>query len=136
MKILIIKDTKHSKDSEPPNTHFSPYPWWLIDYLLFQRPWKKNMPFFHKLVIAFLYADLRGFFTLLKKLPDTIDGRFWRNFHNLLNYILMRWFILTLMEKYKLRIHINIMKRVSYVFKSFDKMKIRIFSIHQLIKTK
>ncbi len=48
----------------------------------------------------------------------------------------MHFFIPILMGRLKQRIHIKTLKRVSYGFKSFENMKIKIFLMNRLVEIK
>ncbi|MBO0468895.1 ISL3 family transposase [Enterococcus plantarum] len=113
----------------------------MIDRLLgFSTPLKVAYPFFHELVEAFRDKESELFFSLLKELPETLDDSFREKLQNLLTY--EEGITNAMIYPYSngkieaKNTHIKTMKRVSYGFKSFENMRIRIFLINQLIKVK
>ncbi|BDP75178.1 hypothetical protein EfmAA96_29630 (plasmid) [Enterococcus faecium] len=117
-------NTKHGLLSEHQNTHFL-------------------YPFFHELVEAFRDKDPDLFFSLLAELPETLDDSFREKLQNLLTY--EEGITNAMIYPYSngkieaKNTHIKTMKRVSYGFKSFENMRIRIFldqSINQCKITK
>ncbi len=113
----------------------------MIDRLLaFSTPLKEAYTFFHELVETFRDKDSDLFFTLLKDLPETLDESFRAKLQNLLTY--KEGIVNAMIYPYSngkieaKNTHIKTMKRISYGFKSFENMKIRIFLINQLIKVK
>ena len=113
----------------------------MIDRLLaFSTPLKETYTVFHELLEAFRAKDPNLFFSLLKELPETLDDSFRTKLQNLLSY--EEGITNALVYPYSngkieaKNTHIKTMKRVSYGFKSFENMKIRIFLINQLIKVK
>ncbi|MGJ0565980.1 transposase [Enterococcus innesii] len=113
----------------------------MIDRLLeFSAPLKEAYPFFHELVEAFRDKDPDLFFSLLAELPETLDDSFREKIQNLLtheegitNAMIYPYSNGKIEAK---NTHIKTMKRVSYGFKSFENMRIRIFLINQLIKVR
>ncbi len=113
----------------------------MIDRLLeFSAPLKEAYPFFHELVEAFRDKDPDLFFSLLTELPETLDGGFREKLQNLLTYeegitnVMIYPYSNGKIEAKNT--HIKTMKRVSYGFKSFENMRIRIFLINQLINVR
>ncbi|EJF49882.1 putative transposase, partial [Enterococcus sp. C1] len=80
------------------------------------------------------------FFSLLAELPETLDDSFREKLQNLLTY--EEGITNAMIYPYSngkieaKNTHIKTMKRVSYGFKSFENMRIRIFLINQLIKVR
>ncbi|HIF1555850.1 TPA: transposase, partial [Enterococcus faecium] len=76
----------------------------------------------------------------LKNLPETLDAQLRTKLQNLLTYeegIYNAMIYPYSNGKIEAKIpHIKTMKRVSYGFKSFENMRIRIFLINQLIKVR
>ncbi|BDP73753.1 hypothetical protein EfmAA96_15380 [Enterococcus faecium] len=112
-----------------------------IDRLLeFSPPLKEAYPFFHELVEAFRDKDPDLFFSLLAELPETLDDSFREKLQNLLTY--EEGITNAMIYPYSngkieaKNTHIKTMKRVSYGFKSFENMRIRIFLINQLINVR
>ena len=95
---------------------------------------------FHSLLNAFRSKDSHLFFYHLNHLPEHIDEEFKSKVQNLLNY--EEGITNALKYPYsngKLEAkntHIKTLKRVSYGFKSFRNMRIRIFMINNLIQIK
>lgn len=113
----------------------------MIDRLLScSQPLKEAYEAFHEIEDAFRKKDHELFFTLLKGLPETLDQEFRLKLQNLLNYEEgIRNAMIYPYSNGKIEAkntHIKTLKRVSYGFKSFENMKIRIFMINQLIKVK
>lgn len=111
----------------------------MIDRLLaFSAPLKQGYTYFHELTEALRDQDPKAFFTLLKDLPETLDESFREKLQNLLDYEEgIRNAMLYPYSNGKIEAkntHIKTLKRVSYGFKSFENMKIRIFLMNQLIK--
>ena len=113
----------------------------MIDRLLeFSAPLKEAYPFFHELVEAFRDKDPDLFFSLLAELPETLDDSFREKLQNLLTY--EEGITNAMIYPYSngkieaKNTHIKTMKRVSYGFKSFENMRIRIFLINQLINVR
>ncbi|AVJ41309.1 transposase [Enterococcus faecium] len=113
----------------------------MIDRLLeFSPPLKEAYPFFHELVEAFRDKDPDLFFSLLAELPETLDDSFREKLQNLLTY--EEGITNAMIYPYSngkieaKNTHIKTMKRVSYGFKSFENMRIRIFLINQLINVR
>ncbi|MBE9390474.1 ISL3 family transposase [Vagococcus salmoninarum] len=81
-----------------------------------------------------------GFFSFLKNLPDNLDPQFKKKIENLLSY--EEGITNSLIYSYSngkieaKNTHIKTLKRVSYGFKSFQNMRIRIFLTNGLIKIK
>ncbi|BDP74397.1 transposase [Enterococcus faecium] len=103
-------------------------------------PLKEAYPFFHELVEAFRDKDPDLFFSLLAELPETLDDSFREKLQNLLTY--EEGITNAMIYPYSngkieaKNTHIKTMKRVSYGFKSFENMRIRIFLINQLINVR
>ena len=80
------------------------------------------------------------FFSLLAELPETLDDSFREKLQNLLTYeegITNAMIYPYTNGKIEAKnTHIKTMKRVSYGFKSFENMRIRIFLINQLINVR
>lgn len=113
----------------------------MIDRLLaFSLPLKEAYETFHDLTDAFRTKDHHQFFTFLKELPETLDSTFRAKLQNLLHYEEgIRNALIYSYSNGKIEAkntHIKTLKRVSYGFKSFENMKIRIFLINKLIKVK
>ncbi|PHL90110.1 transposase [Enterococcus faecium] len=113
----------------------------MIDRLLgFSTSLKEAYPYFHELVEAFRDKDPDLFFSLLAELPETLDDGFREKLQNLLTYeegITNAMIYPYTNGKIEAKnTHIKTMKRVSYGFKSFENMRIRIFLINQLIKVR
>ena len=113
----------------------------MIDRLLaFSTPLKEAYTFFHELTEAFRDKEPDLFFTLLKNLPETLDVQFRTKLQNLLTY--EEGIYNAMIYPYSngkieaKNTHIKTLKRLSYGFKSFENMKIRIFLINQLIQVK
>ena len=108
--------------------------------LRFSTPLKEAYPFFHELVDAFRDKDPDLFFSLLAELPETLNDGFREKLQNLLTY--QEGIANAMIYPYSngkieaKNTHIKTMKRVSYGFKSFENMKIRIFLTNQLIKVR
>ena len=111
----------------------------MIDRLLdFSAPLKEGYTYFHELAETFRNKDPESFFTLLKNLPERLDESFRKKLQNLVsheegihNAMIYPYSNGKIEAK---NTHIKTMKRVSYGFKSFENMKIRIFLMNQLIK--
>lgn len=113
----------------------------MIDRLLaFSTPLKEAYSYYHELAEAFRNKEPELFFSLLKELPETLDDSFRRKLQNLLFY--EEGITNAMIYPYSngkieaKNTHIKTLKRVSYGFKSFENMRIRIFLINQLIKVK
>ncbi|MFJ3332422.1 transposase, partial [Enterococcus sp. NPDC086594] len=108
--------------------------------LEFSTPLKEAYPFFHELVEAFRDKDPDLFFCILAELPETLDDGFREKLQNLLTY--EEGITNAMIYPYSngkieaKNTHIKSMKRVSYGFKSFENMRIRIFLINQLINVR
>ncbi|BDP94132.1 hypothetical protein EfmGK941_11370 [Enterococcus faecium] len=89
---------------------------------------------------AFRDKDPDLFFSLLAELPETLDDSFREKLQNLLTY--EEGITNAMIYPYSngkieaKNTHIKTMKRVSYGFKSFENMRIRIFLINQLINVR
>lgn len=113
----------------------------VIDRLLdYSEPLKMAYHCFHELADAFREKDHEVFTQLLETLPETLDEEFRKRLHSLLRY--KEGIENALIYPYSNGIieakntHIKTLKRVSYGFKSFENMKIRIFLINHLITVK
>ncbi|RST96003.1 transposase, partial [Vagococcus bubulae] len=95
---------------------------------------------FQLLTYHFRNKDADSFFELLKNLPNSLDRLFKDKLENLLVYETgIRNALLYDFSNGKIEAkntHIKTLKRVSYGFKSFSNMRIRIFLINGLIKIK
>lgn len=95
---------------------------------------------FHELTDAFRDKDHESFFTLLHQLPETLDREFRLKLQNLLRYEEgIRNALIYPYSNGKIEAkntHIKTLKRVSYGFKSFENMRIRIFLTNQFIQVK
>lgn len=113
----------------------------MIDRLLdFSLPLKEAYEAFHDLTDAFRSKNHHLFFTLLNELPETLDMNFRSKLQNLLAYEEgIRNAMIYPYSNGKIEAkntHIKTLKRVSYGFKSFENMKVRIFMINKLIEIK
>ncbi|MCZ1354769.1 transposase, partial [Enterococcus faecium] len=103
-------------------------------------PLKEVYPFFHELVDAYRDKDPDLFFSLMAELPETLDDSLRENLQSLLTYD--EGVTTAMIYPYSngkieaKNTHIKTMKRVSYGFKSFENMRIRIFLINQLINVR
>ncbi|BDP87953.1 hypothetical protein EfmAA818_15490 [Enterococcus faecium] len=94
----------------------------------------------NQLINAFRDKDPDLFFSLLAELPETLDDSFREKLQNLLTY--EEGITNAMIYPYSngkieaKNTHIKTMKRVSYGFKSFENMRIRIFLINQLINVR
>ena len=99
---------------------------------------KKGLPF--HLADAFRDKDHILFFDLLKHLPESLNEEFRKKLQNLLKYEEgIRNAMIYPYSNGKIEAkntHIKTLKRVSYGFKSFENMKIRIYMINHLIEVK
>ncbi len=95
---------------------------------------------FHKLADAFRNKEHESFFALLHQLAETLDKEFRLKLQNLLSYEEgIRPSLIYLYSNGKIEAkntHIKTLKRVSYGFKSFENMRIRIFFTNQVIYVK
>ncbi len=95
---------------------------------------------FHDLADTFRDKEHESFFTLLYQLPETLDEEFRLKLQNLLNYEEgVRHSLIYPYSNEKIEAkntHIKTLKRVSYGFKSFENMRIRIFLTNQVIHVK
>ena len=114
----------------------------VIDQLLsYSDTLSETYNYFHNLLDYFRNKNQVDFFNYLKKLPKTIiDSEFKRKVENLLIYeeIITNALIYPYSNG-KLEAkntHIKTLKRVSYGFKSFRNMRIRVFMINDLIQIK
>lgn len=113
----------------------------MIDRLVgFSTPLKEAYPFFHGLVEAFQEKHPDLFFCLLPELPETLNDGFREKLRHVLTYeegITNAMIYPYSSGKIEAKTtHIKRMNRVSYGFKSFVNMRIRICLIQQLIKVK
>ena len=113
----------------------------MIDRLLsFSSPLKEAYEAFHELMDAFREKDHELFFTRLNELPESLEKEFRTKLQNLRNYEEgIRNAMIYPYSNGKIEAKntpIKTLKRVSYGFKSFENMKIRIFMINQLIEWK
>lgn len=113
----------------------------MIDRLLsFSSNLKEAYDNFQLLTYHFRNKDAHSFFELLKNLPTGLDTLFKDKLENLLAYEDgIRNALLYDFSNGKIEAkntHIKTLKRVSYGFKSFNNMRIRIFLINDLIKIK
>ena len=111
----------------------------VIDRLLnYSEPLKIAYHSFHDMMDAFRNKDHNLFIQLLKELPETLDPEFRKKLQNLLQYEEgIRNSMIYPYSNGKLEAkntHIKTLKRVSYGFKSFENMKLRIFMMNQLIE--
>jgi transposase len=113
----------------------------MIDRLLgFSTPLKEAYLFFHELVETFRDKDPNLFFSLLTEPPETLDDGFREKLQNLLTY--EEGITNAMVYPYSngkieaKNTPIKTMKRISYGFKSFENMRIRIFLINQLVKVR
>ncbi|WP_195906139.1 transposase, partial [Enterococcus faecium] len=113
----------------------------MFDRLLeFSPPRKEAYLFCHELVEVFRDKDPDLFFSFLAELPEPLDDSFREKFQNLLTY--EEGITNAMIYPYSngkieaKNTHIKTMKRVSYGFKSFENMRIRIFLINQLINVR
>ncbi|MDT2806602.1 transposase, partial [Vagococcus lutrae] len=95
---------------------------------------------FHDIMDAFRSKNHVSFIQQLKELPETLDSEFRKKLQNLLNYkegIRNSLIYPYLNGKIEAKnTHIKTLKRVSYGFKSFENMKLRIFMMNRLIEVK
>ncbi|MGX6966219.1 ISL3 family transposase [Vagococcus teuberi] len=113
----------------------------MIDRLLsFSANLKEAYDIFQLLTYHFRNKDGQSFFDLLKNLPNNLDKLFKDKLENLLAYETgIRNALLYDFSNGKIEAkdtHIKTLKRVSYGFKSFHNMRIRILLINGLIKIK
>lgn len=113
----------------------------VIDRLLsYSDALKATYDAFHNLQDAFREKKPEEFFQILETLPDQIDEEFKLKVQNLLKYEEgIRNALIYPYSNGKLEAkntHIKTIKRVSYGFKSFRNMRIRIFMINGLIQIK
>ncbi|CAM3365657.1 Transposase IS204/IS1001/IS1096/IS1165 DDE domain-containing protein [Vagococcus fessus] len=111
----------------------------MIDRLLdYSAPLKNPYRYFHDIMDAFRMKKHDLFFTLLKELPQTLDSELRKNLQTLLIYeVSIRNSMIYPYSNGKIEAkntHIKTLKRVSYGFKSFENMKLRVFMMNQLIK--
>lgn len=113
----------------------------VVDRLLdYSEPLKQAYHYFHDLTDSFREKESEVFISLLERLPETLDDEFRRNLQNLLSY--KEGIQNALLYSYSngkieaKNTHIKTLKRVSYGFKSFENMKIRIFLMNRLIEIK
>jgi transposase len=109
----------------------------LLDY---SESLKQAYHYFHDLTDYFREKESEVFISLLERLPETLDDEFRRNLQNLPSY--KEGIQNALLYSYSngkieaKNTHIKTLKRVSYGFKSFENMKIRIFLMNRLIEIK
>ncbi|WEB82267.1 ISL3 family transposase [Vagococcus lutrae] len=113
----------------------------MIDRLLsYSEPLKEAYYCFHDMMDAFRSKNHVSFIQQLKELPETLDSEFRKKLQNLLNYEEgIRNSLIYPYSNGKIEAkntHIKTLKRVSYGFKSFENMKLRIFMMNRLIEVK
>lgn len=113
----------------------------MIDRLLsYSEPLKEAYHCFHDIMDAFRSKNHVSFIQQLKELPETLDSEFRKKLQNLLNYEEgIRNSLIYPYSNGKIEAkntHIKTLKRVSYGFKSFENMKLRIFMMNRLIEVK
>lgn len=113
----------------------------LIDRLLsYSEPLKKAYHAFHALADAFRRKEGTFFFELLTTLPADLDDTFRQKLQNLLPF--KEGILNAMIYPYsngKLEAkntHTKTLKRISYGFKSFENMRLRIFMINGMIQIK
>lgn len=111
----------------------------MIDRLLdYSEPLKSAYHCFHDVMDAYRDKDPDLFIHLLKELPETLDFEFRKKLRNLLQYEEgVRNSLIYSYSNGKIEAkntHIKTLKRVSYGFKSFENMKLRIFMINHFIE--
>ena len=111
----------------------------IIDRLLdYSAPLKTTYHYFHDIMDAFRMKDHDLFITLINELPETLDVEFRKKLQNLLKYETgIRNSMIYPYSNGKIEAkntHIKTLKRLSYGFKSFENMKLRIFMMNRLIK--
>lgn len=111
----------------------------MIDRLLdYSTTLKEAYVSFHNLTDAFRTKDHDEFFTRLKELPTTLDEEFRKKLQTLFKFEDgIRNAMIYPYSNGKIEAkntHIKTLKRISYGFKSFENMKIRIFLINGLIE--
>ena len=111
----------------------------IIDRLLnYSEPLKLTYNYFHDVMDAFRAKDHDLFIQLIKELPESLDESFRKKLQNLLNYEEgIRNALIYQYSNGKIEAkntHIKTLKRVSYGFKSFENMKLRIFMMNRLIE--
>lgn len=113
----------------------------VLDRLLsYSDPLKETYLVFTAILYAFRTKQPKLFFDLIEELPDSLDEAFKKKCQNLLKYhegITNAMLLPYSNGKLEARnTHIKTLKRVSYGFKSYSNMKIRIFLTAGLIKIK
>lgn len=113
----------------------------MIDRLLnYSEPLKQTYAVFHDVADAFRGKDPELFLSLLRELPESLEEEFRKKLQNLLKYEEgLRNAMMYPYSNGKIEAkntHIKTLKRVSYGFKSFENMKIRIFLMNHLIEIK
>lgn len=113
----------------------------MVDRLLALSPnLKIGYQHVHDLLEAFDDKDPETFFEILKTLPDTLDEVLKEKLQNLLNYEEgIRNALIYPYSNGKIEAkntHIKTLKRVSYGFRSFMNMKLRLFLMNGLIESK
>lgn len=113
----------------------------MVDRLLaFSPKLKLGYQYVHDLLEAFDDKDPDTFFEILKTLPDTLDEVLKEKLQNLLNYEEgIRNALIYPYSNGKIEAkntHIKTLKRVSYGFRSFVNMKLRLFLMNGLIESK
>ncbi len=111
----------------------------MIDRLLdYSEPLKSTYNCFHDVMDAFRDNDPVLFIYLFKKIPEILDLEFRKKLQNLLHYEEdVRNSLIYSYSNGKIEAkntHIKTLKRVSYGFKSFENMKLRIFMINHFIE--
>ena len=111
----------------------------MIDRLLdFSEPLKLAYGYFHDLLDSFRRKEYERFFELLNTLPEELDEEFKGQVQNLMRH--QEGITNALIHPHSngkieaKNTHIKTLKRVSYGFKSFSNMRIRIFLTEGLIK--
>ncbi|MGX6961738.1 ISL3 family transposase [Vagococcus xieshaowenii] len=136
-------DINISEYKKWPSFRSNKYPYlteqMMIDRLLgFSEPLKLAYDYFHDLLDSFRRKEYERFFELLNTLPDELDEEFKGQVQNLIRY--QEGITNALIHPYSngkieaKNTHIKTLKRVSYGFKSFSNMRIRIFLTEGLIE--
>ncbi|MDY3705779.1 transposase, partial [Vagococcus lutrae] len=108
--------------------------------LSYSEPLKEAYDCFYNVMDAFRSKNHVSFIQVLKELPETLDSEFRKKLQNLLHYEEgIRNSLIYPYSNGKIEAkntHIKTLKRVSYGFKSFENMKLRIFMMNRLIEVK